>query len=195
MTEREEPFLPPREEPFLPPREEPFLPPREDSFLPPREDSFLPQRGGNLRFYSSFLFLINTILCFYYNEIIYGLLFFSLFISSILVHTKDTPFINRIDKFIILCVALYGGYLFLKKIQTRSNPRAKPKKPKKTAFLENKKYLIYTIFTTFLATIYLYVIGYCKKTGCFCEDENEAMYNHCIMHGIGAIGHMIIVIL
>jgi len=144
----------------------------------------------NLRIYSSFLFLINTIFCFCYDEIIYGLLFFLLFITSIIVHTNDTLFINTMDKFIIMCIVLYGGYVFIEKI----NKHQKHQKKQET-FFEKRKYLIYTILTTFLATIYIYIIGYCNKTGCFCEDENEAMYNHCIMHLIGSVGHMVIVVL
>ena len=92
-----------------------------------------------------------------------------------------------------MCIVLYGGYVFLKKINKQK--KIKQKKQIKETFFEERKYLIYTILTTFLATIYIYIIGYFNNTGCFCEDENEAMYNHCIMHGIGSIGHMVIVAL
>jgi hypothetical protein len=92
-----------------------------------------------------------------------------------------------------MCIVLYGGYIFLQKINQKKE-KQKKEKEKKT-FFEQRKYLIYTILTTFLATIYIYIIGYCNNTGCFCEDENEAMYNHCIMHCIGSIGHMVIVVL
>lgn len=90
-----------------------------------------------------------------------------------------------------MCIVLYGGYVFLKKIKQHQPPH----KEKQETFFEQRKYLIYTILTTFLATIYIYMIGYCNNTGCFCQDENEAMYNHCIMHCIGSIGHMVIVAL
>ena len=100
-----------------------------------------------------------------------------------------------------MCIVLYGGYVFLKKInkpkkrKTKKIKQKEKKQKNQQTFFEQRKYLIYTILTTFLATIYIYMIGYCNNTGCFCQDENEAMYNHCIMHCIGSIGHMVIVAL
>jgi len=65
---------------------------------------------------SPLIFIINIIFGFYYDYILYGLLFISLIITSILHHTYYTEFTNIIDKISILYVILYGSMLFYQKI-------------------------------------------------------------------------------
>lgn len=64
-------------------------------------------------FYSSFIFLVNTIICYYYEYAIYAGLFFVLFCTSIVFHSKKTNVTFWIDRIAVISVILYGGYIFL----------------------------------------------------------------------------------
>jgi hypothetical protein len=138
----------------------------------------------SLLFYSSFIFLINVFVSTYYKYYIYAILFFILFVTSLIVHSNCNIYTNLIDKFAIALVVLYGGYIFFNKIVEKYETINSIKLP-----------LIIVIFCTFLATIYLYCYGYFCNNYCFCEDSENACKWHSLMHFIGSFGHICIVLL
>jgi hypothetical protein len=68
-----------------------------------------------------------------------------------------------VDKLAIICVVLYGGYLFYQKNWTNN------------IFLAS-------IILTFLSTIYLYYYGYTCDQYCFAPDKCESDWYHGLMH-------------
>jgi hypothetical protein len=70
----------------------------------------------SLCFYSSFIFLINVLIASYYKYYIYALLFFILWITSLIVHSNCNIYTNLLDKLAISLVVLYGGYIFYTKL-------------------------------------------------------------------------------
>ena len=68
----------------------------------------------NQCFYSSFIFLLNSILCSLYQEHYYSFTFKMLFITSILFHSNQSFF--YIDQLAVLQCVLYGMYQIYKKI-------------------------------------------------------------------------------
>jgi len=66
--------------------------------------------------YSSFVFLTNVIVAYIYQYYIYAVLFGALFATSIVVHVNEhNLFTNILDKCVISCIVLYGGYVFFQK--------------------------------------------------------------------------------
>ena len=142
-------------------------------------------------FTSSFLFSINSIVAYSINEEVYCILFFALFITSLIVHTKNTIFTNLIDKISILGVVLYGGYLFFNKL----NYLLYSKTVYETPIFIFKIFLSSFIITTFISTIYLYCYGYYCKDYCFYHDKVIADIYHSLLHLISFLGHLGIMIL
>jgi hypothetical protein len=133
----------------------------------------------NCCFYSSFIFIINSTVAYYYEYYIYSAIFAILFITSIIYHSTYNIYTNLLDKISIGLVVSYGGWLFYDKIV-------------KSEF-SYKKYILSTaIVTTFLSTIYLFYYGYCFNKYCFCEDAIIANYCHSFLHLISSIGHILI---
>ena len=135
----------------------------------------------NCCFYSSTIFLVNSIMAFYFNYYLYSFFFFILVITSLIVHSNNNIFTNIIDKISILSIVLYGGWLFYKKcLQT----------------IDTKQivYMI-SIVSTFLITIYLYYFGYLNTKYCFCEDKQTANIYHSLMHFVSSFGHILIVLM
>jgi hypothetical protein len=168
----------------------------------------------NSCFYSSFVFLANVIICFLYDYNFYALLFFILFITSLIVHSYTNSFTLLIDKFSIMGVVLYGGYLFY----TKAGEPAVPPAPPSPSFIftnlndeslwnhllqlnecskcKNRfPLLVPFIILTFLITIYLYYYGFTCKKYCFCEDTYIANMWHSFLHFVSFIGHGMIVLL
>ena len=69
----------------------------------------------NPMFFSSFFFLTNVLIAYKYKHNTYYVLFFALFITSIIVHSHDTFITNLVDKLSIAAVVSYGGYTFVTK--------------------------------------------------------------------------------
>jgi len=128
--------------------------------------------------FSSWFFLINTIICYYYDYYLYSALFFTLFVSSIIHHTYYTDYIYVFDKIAIMMVVLYGGYIFYEKMA---------KLPISITST--------IVVATFLSTILLYYFGYISNQFCFDCDQNAAHLYHGLMHLLSCIGHICIVIL
>ena len=135
----------------------------------------------NSCFYSSFVFLINVSIAFYYEYYLYAGLFFTLLITSLFQHSQYTLLTNVLDKIIIFAVIFYGGYMFYNKINAGFNTRQ---------FI-----LSCIIILTFLSTIILYYYGYLNNCLCFCDDQIEANLFHSFMHCIVSLGHCCIIFL
>lgn len=135
----------------------------------------------NSCFYSSFVFLINVSIAFYYEYYLYAGLFFTLLITSLFQHSQYTLLTNILDKIIIFAVIFYGGYMFYNKINAVFNTRQ---------FI-----LSCIIILTFLSTIILYYYGYLNNCLCFCDDQIEANLFHSFMHCIVSLGHCCIIFL
>ena len=66
---------------------------------------------------SSFIFVTNIIVAYYYKYYVYGSLFAALIISSLVFHSNPQYiYTNLIDKIIILAIFIYGGYIFIRLI-------------------------------------------------------------------------------
>ena len=132
-------------------------------------------------FYSSIIFITNSILALYYNYLVYSLLFFILVITSLIVHSNMNIYALVIDKIAIFAIAFYGGYIFFEKCK----------------HITSTSQIILAIITvyTFLATIYLYYYGYINNAYCYHEDTRIGNLYHSFLHLISSIGHNIIVIL
>lgn len=132
-------------------------------------------------FYSSFIFLTNVLIAYFYEEFSYSVLFFTLFITSLIVHSNDNMYTNLIDKAVIFCIVIYGAYIFFNKCK----------------HINSIYHIIFAIIivTTFLLTIYLYCYGYFCNKYCFCEDEENAKLSHSFMHLVGSFGHNCIVLM
>ena len=138
-------------------------------------------------FYSSFVFIINVLVAFYYGYYLYACLFFALLITSLFYHSHYSSLTNILDKIAIYSIVFYGGYLFYKKLHeliTLDN--------KFTA----KQYILSAfILITFLSTIVLYYYGYLNTCLCFSDDPIQAYLFHSFMHCISSFGHCCIVLL
>jgi hypothetical protein len=133
----------------------------------------------NCCFYSSTIFLVNSIMAFYFDYYLYSFFFFILVITSLVVHSNNNIYTNIIDKFSILFIVFYGGWLFYKKCLLPIDMR--------------RVGLMITIVSTFLITIYLYLFGYINRQYCFCSDINLANQYHSLLHMISSIGHNLII--
>jgi len=155
---------------------------RRDSY---RRDSYrlniLFKELGQLKktstcFFSAFVFLTNCATALWFNNMIYLELFSALFITSLIVHTDNNIYTNLLDKIPILGVVLYGGYLFWKK-------------------LGSKSYLKALIPVTFLTVVFLYGYGYLTASYCFNKDKEIAELYHALLHIVSSIGHHLIMII
>jgi hypothetical protein len=141
----------------------------------------------NLCFYSSFVFIINILVAFYYGYYLYAGLFFALLITSLLHHSNYTFITNILDKIAIYCIVFYGGYLFYKKLKEYFDSKEK--------FTAKQYLLSVAILITFFSTIVLYYYGYLNTCLCFSDDQTQAHLFHSFMHCVGSFGHCCIVFL
>lgn len=139
---------------------------------------------------SPLVFLINIILGFYCNYILYSILFICLFITSIIYHTYYTDFTYIIDKVSILYVVLYGTMLFYQKINDTN-------KYTNLNFISRFIYIFMSIMIvfTFISVIYLYYYGYCYNIYCFNDNIDIAYMYHSLMHFISCVSHVLIMTL
>lgn len=138
----------------------------------------------SLCFYSSFIFLVNVFIASYYKYYIYALLFFILWITSLIVHANCNIYTNLLDKLAISLVVLFGGYIFYTKLIEKYD-----------TIMMSQIMMIITIIATFLLTIYLYCYGYFCNDYCFYQDDDVSQLWHSLMHCIGSFGHICIVLL
>jgi len=139
------------------------------------------QPNYNSCFYSSFIFLVNSIVAFYFGYLFYSIIFFILVITSLIVHSNNNIYTNIIDKIPIFMVVFYGGYLFYTKC-------LRPIDTKQIVY-------IISIISTFLITIYLYYFGYLNAKYCFCEDKQISNNYHSYMHFVSSFGHILVILM
>jgi hypothetical protein len=147
--------------------------------------------------YSSYIFLANCFLAYYFEDYLYSLLFLCLAITSIIHHSSYNIYTSIIDKISVYCVVFYGGYVFYKKYKKNIeefNDNEKNKDNKKNiSIFEYIKYFV--VIITFLLVIFLYYYGYVTNNYTFHPDDRTAQIYHCIMHFIASFGHAVIIIL
>ena len=125
-------------------------------------------------FYSSFIFLTNAVTAFRYGNYTYSLLFVLLFITSIVYRIYDKHVYTFIlDRFLIVCVIGYGGYVFCSKNISR----------------------IFSclIIGSFLTIMYLFYYGYTMSIYCYDPNENVSNGYHSLLHLISSIVHHLII--
>jgi cation transport ATPase len=134
---------------------------------------------------SSFLFLTNVLVAFYFNHYIYAFLFLMLTLSSIIHHSSRTKLTNIIDKIALYSIIFYGGYIFFSNL--KGNFKSNIEINIKTII----KYIL--IVATFLSVGYLYTYGYLIDDYVFNPECKISQQYHCLMHLISSIGHHIII--
>jgi hypothetical protein len=127
-------------------------------------------------FYSSFFYLSNCLVAYYYDYILYSALFFGLFSASLLWRLNESIHTFILDKLFIISVVGYGGYLFTNRCY------------------EMNGYVASIIVSTFLATGFLFYGGYITNQYCYDKDEKKGKLYHCLLHGISSVGHHLIVL-
>jgi hypothetical protein len=150
------------------------------------ENKDLIKQNISLNVYSSFIFLTNVGLAYYYNYYVYSLLFLGLFTTSVIYHYYQTILSNIIDKVSILLVVGYGYNIFINKCFNN------------TLLVEytlGHYICILLVGITFLSTIYLYCYGYICNQYCFCENLTTQELYHTLLHLMASLGHHIIMIM
>ena len=127
-------------------------------------------------YYSSFLFLLNVCIGIYIKDLTYTLLFFCLFLTSVLYRTYNNNYYLLADKLAIYAIVLYGSYILYKKYTTIP------------------LYIYYCILTTFVLTIVLYHYGYYTYQFCFDTDAKTGYFYYSFLHCISSIGHTLIML-
>jgi len=132
----------------------------------------------SITFYSSSVFITNAIHALVMNNIVYSCLFTGLFITSVVMRMYSNIYTVILDKIVIGLVVLYGGKLFLDKVNNNG--------------IFKNLLLNGLILLTFLLTIFLYSYGYI--VGSYCFGENGDAW-HGFMHCISSVGHHLILFL
>jgi hypothetical protein len=132
-------------------------------------------------FYSGFVFLMNSGLAGIHNYYLYSGLFFTLFTTSLIVHSNTNPYTIAIDKIAIFAIVFYGGKMFIEKCLAKKNH----------CFFD--VYRMIFIISTFLSTIYLYYYGYLYNRYCYHPETTIANIYHSLLHLFSFIGHSLII--
>ena len=131
----------------------------------------------HLLFYSSLIFMTNTLATFYKKYYIYSFLFFVLTITSVIFHSEKNIYTNLLDKLAIFTIVSYGAYMLYNKIN-------------------KDNYIITTVVVAaFLSCIFLFTYGYFTNQYCYDPNENIGDMFHCLLHFISSIGHHFIAFL
>ena len=115
----------------------------------------------NICMYTSFLFLINSLIAFYYKYYYFAGLLMLLFFTSVIYHKDKKIETYFIDKIAIFLVFLYGYHLYCKK----------------------NNIICFIILLYFGFFMYIYIIGYFYHTYCF--DHQNLKINddsHSLIH-------------
>jgi len=131
--------------------------------------------------YSSCIFVINSIVAFYYEYYLYSFLFVTLLITSLIYHTNYNTYTYLLDQLSVFSIVFYGGYIFFQKF-----------------YRINTYYqtvCAFGVIAAFLLTLYLYLYGFIYTAFCFCECKKTSDNYHSLLHIISSIGHYIIVIM
>ena len=128
-----------------------------------------------LLFWSSLILATNILTAFLTRQYLYSLLFGSLVICSLIVHTYNTLSINLLDKLIIFFIIIYGAWKLSQKWSSA------------------KSWQLAVCILTFLFCVWVYVYGFFTKSYCF--DPLYGKLYHALMHLVGSIGHHMIIFL
>lgn len=135
---------------------------------------------ANTCFYSSFIFLTNSLHALLKQQYVYSLAFYTLSITSIVVHGIHYSFETMIlDKLAISSVVILGGNCFFSKYNDLS-------------FNLSFTYSL-CIMAAFILVVLLYFYGYLANQFCYDENKDFAYICHSILHVIGSIGHHMII--
>jgi hypothetical protein len=127
-------------------------------------------------FYSSFIFLTNSLFAFLKQKYVYSLAFYTLAVTSAVVHGIYYSFETMIlDKLAIFSLFAVGANYFFSNY-TQLSPG----------------YLL-CIISTFLMVVFIYFYGCLMKRFCYDEDKTIAYFYHSILHIIGSISHHMII--
>lgn len=135
----------------------------------------------NINFYSSFIFIANSVICYIYNYYLYSFLFSLLTITSLLYHSSKNSFIKIVDQIVAGLIVMYGGYVLYKNSFKFKNIR--------------ELIFLLIIILTFLGTIFLYYYGYLTNSYCFHENMYSSQLYHTLIHVLSCLGHSLIVII
>jgi hypothetical protein len=130
----------------------------------------------NTCFCSSFIFLTNSLFALSKKQYTYSLAFYTLAITSAVVHGICYTFGTMIlDKIAILSVVILGAKYYISKYNDLS--------------------LTYSlcIIATFILVVLLYFYGYLANQFCYDKNKDFAYICHSILHLIGSIGHHMII--
>lgn len=125
--------------------------------------------------FSSLFFVTNALSTASKKYYLYSLFFGFLVITSLIIHSQHTLVFNLLDKLVIVCIVVTGGFYIYKK------------------FCIQNFWLLCIIFSTFFATIYFYIYGYFTNNLCFHPVAGNDY--HYWMHFIGSLGHHFICLL
>ena len=131
---------------------------------------------NNILFFTSLIFITNSLVALYKEEYIYSILFYLLTITSLLQHSIGNLHTNILDKIIIGMVVSYGGYKLYCK-------------------MDNSHTLTLFIIITFLFCIYVYCYGYLTTKYCFDKNPTIQSTSHSLLHFVGSVGHHAIILL
>ena len=131
---------------------------------------------GKITLLSSFIFLTNSFIAAHFNYVLYSVLFFILFLTSILFRLNKNMFTYALDKLFVYAIILYGGYMFYMKYPSIHT------------------LISLLIVSTFLSVIFMYEYGYVTKQYCFDNDSVLSETYHALLHVVSSIGHTLIMI-
>ncbi len=130
----------------------------------------------NILIFTSLLFLTNAISGLCNKKYLYAILFLTLSITSVIVHSNDNIYTNTIDKIVIFFILVYGSYIIYKNFN---------------------KNIILAIFILLSALFcgYIYIYGFFIKQFVFNEDISISRRFHLLMHFICSISNHCIIFL
>ena len=123
-------------------------------------------------FFSSTIFLFNTLFCLYYKEKLYAALFAALTVTSLMYHYQPTNhYFNIADKIAVFTIVTYGGYRFASKHSGQ---------------WKTIEIAVLLFFTGTLALFFW--------PNNFCHDPVTSIANtwHAVLHFLSSIGHILI---
>jgi hypothetical protein len=135
------------------------------------------EKEQNILFWSSLVLSTNMWTAYLTGQYLYSILFASLTISSLIVHSHPHIISNLYDKLWISCIVLYGGYKMWNKRK-----------------ICNRWMLLFCVLT-FLFCVWVYVYGFITSQYCFCDDVKKGNLWHAFMHIIVSLGHHSIIFL
>lgn len=144
------------------------------------------QINRNCCFYSSFIFITNSVKAYYSGFLFYSLCFLFLTITSTIHHSGLCNLVTTvIDKIACISVFLTGAFvLFNKSIDPSITS-------KKIEFGIDICFIMIAVFLTF----FLYYYGYISNDYCYHDNPQIANIYHVCMHIIASYGHHLIILL